>query len=55
MESGQIRVSKFHVRYFDNYMRLQNNYNELNDGYVDGNYYFNVIVTAQSCCMQAYS
>jgi len=56
IKQGQIRCDqKTTSAYYDNYIRLQNKYNELNDGSVDGNYYLTVIVPAKDAALQAYA
>jgi multidrug efflux pump subunit AcrA (membrane-fusion protein) len=41
--------------YYDNYMRLQNKYTELNDGSVSGNYYLTVIVPSKDAALKAFA
>ncbi len=56
IKKGQLRCdTKTTAAYYDNYMRLQNDYDELNDGSVDGNYYLTVIVPARDAALTAYS
>jgi HlyD family secretion protein len=53
---GQIRCDQETTSaYYDNYLRLQNKYDELNDGSVDGNYYLTVIVPSKDAALKAYS
>ena len=56
IKKGQIRCDqKTTSAYYDNYQRLQNKYNELNDGSTDGYYYLTVIVPAKDAALQAYA
>jgi HlyD family secretion protein len=56
IKEGQIRCDqKTTSAYYDNYMRLQNKYTELNDGSVDGNYYLTVVVPAKDAALKAFA
>lgn len=56
IKEGQIRCDqKTTSAYYDNYQRLQNKYDELNDGSTDGYYYLTVIVPAKDAALQAYA
>jgi HlyD family secretion protein len=56
IKKGQVRCdTKTTASYYDNYLRLQNKFTELNDGSVSGNYYLTVIVPARDAAMKAFS
>jgi HlyD family secretion protein len=56
IKKGQIRCDqKTTSSYYDNYQRLQNKYDELNDGSTAGNYYLTVIVPSRDAALQAFS
>lgn len=56
IKEGQIRCDqKTTSAYYDIYARLQNKYDELNDGSVAGEYYLTVIVPAKDAALQAYA
>lgn len=56
IKKGQLRCdTKTTEAYYDNYLRLQNKFDELNDGSVDGNYYLTVIVPARNAALTAFS
>lgn len=56
IKDGQLRCdTKTTEAFYDNYLRLQNKYEELNDGSVDGNYYLTVIVPARDAALTAFS
>ncbi len=56
IKEGQIRCyQKTTSAYYDIYARLQNKYDELNDGSVAGEYYLTVIVPAKDAALQAFN
>ncbi len=56
IKKGQVRCdTKTTASYYDNYQRLQDKFEELNDGSVAGNYYLTVIVPARDAALTAFS
>ncbi|HEX7556022.1 MAG TPA: efflux RND transporter periplasmic adaptor subunit, partial [Leptolinea sp.] len=56
IKTGYLRCDqKTTSAYYDNYMRLQNKYTELNDGSVSGNYYLTVVVPSKDAALKAFA